>query len=124
MLDEDTQQRNIVAWRPVVIDVLEGYTNFPKEGFEKHIETFYPLAVGLLEKDVGIELRGALWGMFRRVGEVKFGMPEYNQVRGREGSMSSRNGSVSATPTSPGLHPRGFEWSRRGSRVSRSGNGS
>ncbi|EXJ54090.1 hypothetical protein A1O7_09427 [Cladophialophora yegresii CBS 114405] len=128
LLDEETQQRNIVAWRPVVIDVLEGYTNFPRESFDQHIETFYPLAVGLLEKDMGSELRSALWGLFRRVGEVKFSMPEW-VGRERDGSISSvterdrRNGSVSATPTSPSMSSRGFEVSshggggRRGSRV-------
>lgn len=117
-LDEETQQRNIAAWRPVVIDVLDGYTNFPKESFEKHIDTFYPLTVGLLEREVGTDLRGALWGMFRRVGEVKFGMPEYDRGRGNSiGGMSSRGGSVSATPSSPGAR---FEWTRRGSRVGRS----
>ena len=76
LLDEETQQRNIVAWRPVVIDVLEGYTGFQRESFDKHIETFYPLAVALLEKEVGTELRAALWGIFRKVGETKFGMPK------------------------------------------------
>jgi brefeldin A-inhibited guanine nucleotide-exchange protein len=111
LLDDETQQRNILAWRPVVIDVLEGYTHFPSTSFDKHINTFYPLAVTLLEKEVGSEMRGALWGLFRRVGEVRFGMPEY--VRLRENSLSS------VTPTSP----RGerTEWTRRGSRVSRTG---
>ena len=106
-----------MAWRPVVIDVLEGYTHFPRDGFEKHIETFYLLAVGLLEKDIGPDLRGALWGIFRRVGEAKFGMPEY--TRRREDSVGGMS-SVSATPTSPGER---FQWDRgrRGSRVSRTG---
>ncbi|KAH0842287.1 hypothetical protein FOPE_07718 [Fonsecaea pedrosoi] len=126
LLDEETQQRNIVAWRPVVIDVLEGYTNFPKDSFEKHLDTFYPLAVGLLEKEIGSELRNALWGMFRRVGEVKFNMPELVLMRGRDGSVSStRNGSIGAAPTSPSQLSRGLELSqsggRRGSRTSRTG---
>ena len=129
ILDEETQQRNIVAWRPVVIDVLEGYTNFPKEAFDKHIETFYPLAVGLLEKEIGADLRSALWGMFRRVGEVKFNMQELVLTRGRDGSVSStterRNGSVSATPTSPVQSGRGFELSQgSGRRASRASHGS
>ncbi len=125
LLDEETQQRNIVAWRPVVIDVLEGYTNFPKDSFQKHLDTFYPLAVGLLEKEVNNDLRSALWGMFRRVGEVNFGMPEFVMTRGRDGSVgSTRNGSVSATPTSPGHASTTFGYGprgRRGSRASRTG---
>ena len=76
LLDEETQQRNIVAWRPVVVDVMEGYTNFPRDSFDKHIETFYPLAVALLERDIGTDIRGALWGLLRRVGEIRLGLLE------------------------------------------------
>jgi brefeldin A-inhibited guanine nucleotide-exchange protein len=74
-LDEESQQRNIIAWRPVVVDVMDGYTNFPLEGFEKHIEVFYPLAVDLLSKDLGPEIRISLQGLLRRTGEVKLGIP-------------------------------------------------
>ncbi|KAL3427193.1 Sec7 domain-containing protein [Phlyctema vagabunda] len=74
-LEEESQQRNIMAWRPVVVDVMEGYTNFPAEGFEKHIDVFYPLAVDLLSRDLSIEVRLALQGLLRRVGEVKLGLP-------------------------------------------------
>jgi len=116
-LDEETQQRNIVAWRPVVIDVLEGYTNFPRDTFDKHIETFFPLGVALLEKEVGTELRGALWGLFRRVGETKFGMAEFRPRENSIGGMSS----VGATPTSPAMGRDEREWRRRGSRISRTG---
>ncbi|GES64041.1 guanyl-nucleotide exchange factor [Aspergillus terreus] len=74
-LDEDSQHRNIVAWRPVVVDVLEGYTNFPSEGFDKHVETFYPLAVDLLSRDLNPEIRIALQSLLRRTGEAKLGVP-------------------------------------------------
>lgn len=75
ILDEETQHRNIVAWRAVVVDVMEGYTNFPPPDFEKHIETFYPLAVELLNRDIGLEIRLALQALLRRVGEIRMGMP-------------------------------------------------
>jgi brefeldin A-inhibited guanine nucleotide-exchange protein len=78
-LEEESQQRNIIAWRPVVVDVMEGYTNFPREGFEKYIEVFYPLSVDLLNRDLGVEVRLALQGLLRRVGEVKLGLPETKQ---------------------------------------------
>lgn len=96
-LEEESQQRNIIAWRPVVVDVMEGYTNFPRDGFEKHIETFYPLCVDLLDRDIGPEIRLALQGMLRRVGEVKLGLPE-----------------VPITPSSPTVHS--FRSRRRSSR--------
>ncbi|KAK4155391.1 hypothetical protein C8A00DRAFT_13560 [Chaetomidium leptoderma] len=73
-LDEESQHRNIVAWRPVVVDVLEGYAAFPRDGFTAHIQSFYPLFVELLGKDLGQELRAALLLVLRRVGEVGLGI--------------------------------------------------
>lgn len=75
LLDEESQHRNIVAWRPVVVDVLDGYTNFPSEGFDKHVETFYPLCVELLSRNLNPEIRVALQALLRRIGEVKLGIP-------------------------------------------------
>lgn len=74
VLDEESQHRNIVAWRPVVVDVLEGYAAFPREAFSGHIGSFYPLVVELLSKDLGQELRAALLLVLRRVGEVGLGI--------------------------------------------------
>lgn len=73
LLDE-SQPRNIEAWRPVVVDVMEGYTHFSREDFERHIETFYPLGVELLNREPGVEIRQALQALLRRVGEIKIGM--------------------------------------------------
>ena len=73
-LDEESQHRNMVAWRPVVVDVLEGYAAFPREGFTAHIPSFYPLVVELLSKDLGQELRAALLLVLRKVGEVGLGI--------------------------------------------------
>ena len=83
---------------------MEGYTNFPRENFDKHIETFYPLAVGLLDRDVGNEVRSALWALFRRVGEVRIGMAEVSTPVATPGATSS-------TATSPGMGK--FEWGRK-----------
>ncbi|KAF9895039.1 guanine nucleotide exchange protein for ADP-robosylation factor [Aspergillus nanangensis] len=90
LLDEDSQHRNIVAWRPVVVDVLEGYTNIPSEGFDKYVETFYPLSIDLLSRDLNPEIRIALQSLLRRIGEVKLGIP----VR------------TSSTPRNSVSHPR------------------
>ncbi|KAK3352865.1 hypothetical protein B0T25DRAFT_195524 [Lasiosphaeria hispida] len=85
-LEEESQHRNIVAWRPVVVDVLEGYAAFPKEAFANHISSFYPLVVELLSKDLGGDLRTALLLVLRRVGEVGLGI---------EGMSSQTNGKAS-----------------------------
>ncbi|KAI5305943.1 SEA (Seh1-associated) complex subunit, partial [Ascosphaera pollenicola] len=75
-LDDETQQRNIAAWRPVVVDVLLGFTGFPTETFEKHINTFYPLTIGLLGRDFPPDIRVALYGILKRVGVLRLGTPE------------------------------------------------
>ncbi|KAK4209987.1 hypothetical protein QBC37DRAFT_43742 [Rhypophila decipiens] len=82
-LEEESQHRNIVAWRPVVVDVLEGYAAFPREAFVTHIRSFYPLIVELLGKELGGELRVALLLVLRRVGEVGLGI---------EGMTAAANG--------------------------------
>lgn len=102
LLDE-SQPRNIEAWRPVVVDVMEGYTNFPREDFEKHVDTFYPLAVELLNREMGTEIRLALQGLLRRIGEVRFGMEPVS------------NATPVQTPTSPRSISSTY-FSRRGSR--------
>jgi brefeldin A-inhibited guanine nucleotide-exchange protein len=95
VLDEETQQRNILAWRPVVVDVLEGYNNFPEADFGRHIDTFYPLAVDLLNRELGCDTRIALQSLLRRVGEVR-GLGMMGRGRGvRRGSeLSMRNGTA------------------------------
>lgn len=73
-LDEDTQQRNIATWRPVVVDVLEGVSGFEESDFGKHLGTFAPLAVGLLGREMGNELQRAVQGFWARVSETKLGV--------------------------------------------------
>ncbi|GAB7356221.1 hypothetical protein MBLNU459_g7042t1 [Dothideomycetes sp. NU459] len=100
-LDEETQQRNIVTWRPVVVDVLEGYTGFDTGDFDRHISTFAPLGVGLMNREMGPELQRAVQSLWARVCNVKLGVGQ-----GLEGMKS---------PTSPtkAMHFSG----RRGSRT-------
>ncbi|POR34718.1 Protein transport protein SEC7 [Tolypocladium paradoxum] len=74
LLAEESQHRNIMAWRPVVVDVLEGYATFPEDAFKAHISEFYPLTVELLGKGLSQDLRGALLVVLRRVGEVGLGI--------------------------------------------------
>jgi brefeldin A-inhibited guanine nucleotide-exchange protein len=82
-LEEESQQRNIVAWRPVVVDVLEGYATFPEDAFRAHIAGFYPLAADLLTKDLSADLRGALLIVLRRVGEVGLGIEGMTKPKAR-----------------------------------------
>lgn len=102
LLDE-TQPRNIEAWRPVVVDVMEGYTNFARDDFERHIETFYPLGVDLLNREPGSEIRVALQALLRRIGEIRMG-------------MQPREHTPVQTPTSPRSTSGAYFERRRGSR--------
>lgn len=76
VLEDETQHRNIEAWRPVVIDVLQGYVTFPEDAFKAQIPAFYPLAVELLTKDLSRDLRSALRVVLRRVGCVGLGIQD------------------------------------------------
>jgi brefeldin A-inhibited guanine nucleotide-exchange protein len=90
-LDDETQHRNIVAWRPVVVDVMEGYVNFPQDNFTQYIDTFYPLAIDLLGRDLAsLEIRHALQSVLRRVGEVKLGLT-FPHTAGVEPSSSANS---------------------------------
>lgn len=109
-LDEETQQRNIVTWRPVVIDVLEGVVAFPDPEFNKHVEEFAPLAVGLMAREMGGELQRAVMGIWQRVCETKLG------IEMPEAVLTAKEG-----PASPGGSFReqrsGVFGTRRGSRA-------
>lgn len=112
-LDEESQHRNIVAWRPVVVDVLEGYAAFPRDAFTAHIASFYPLVVELLGKDLGQELRAALLLVLRKVGEVGLGIEGMgsSSVSGGQGNGTAgeqhgeRRNSVLSSSVAPSVRP-------------------
>ncbi|KAF2817187.1 protein transport protein sec72 [Mytilinidion resinicola] len=91
-LDEETQQRNIVTWRPVVVTVLDGYTGFPEPEFEKHVEVFAPLVVGLLGTEMVGDVQRVVQALVMRIFEAKLGIPRVPLmtpvVRSPRGSFS------------------------------------
>lgn len=105
-LDEDTQQRNIMTWRPVVVDVLEGYTAFHADDFERHATTFTPLAVGLMNRDMGPELQRAVQGLWARVTEIKFGVKTFAHTGKTMSGLTSptRHSTFSGRRSSRGSH--------------------
>ncbi|KAK9770886.1 putative SEC7 domain-containing protein [Seiridium cardinale] len=112
-LEEESQQRNIVAWRPVVVDVLEGYATWPEKEFEEHVHSFYPLVVELLAKEISADLRGALLAVLRRVGEVALGIKGMASAGRRESIVST------ATETAAPLADHGEEEGEVGTRSMR-----
>jgi brefeldin A-inhibited guanine nucleotide-exchange protein len=94
-LDEETQQRNIVTWRPVVVTVLDGYANFPAEEFDKNISVFAPLVVGLLGTEMATDVQRSVQSLVMRIFERRLGtsregvklMPSSAAVRSPRGSF-------------------------------------
>ena len=87
-LNPETQHRNIVTWRPVVVDVIEGYAGFPDEGFRKHAGSFAPLGTNLMGREMGPELQRAIQLLMHRTLKLHYDMPELDVLS-------------SPTPTSP-----------------------
>ncbi|GAB7359096.1 hypothetical protein MBLNU230_g5167t1 [Neophaeotheca triangularis] len=129
MLDEETQQRNIVTWRPVVVDVLDGYVSgFDDEGFKRFVGLFAPAAVGLLQREMGGELQRAVSGVLGRVCELGLGVDGsvweelgvdrggVGRGRGRGGSLAGGEGAVGSPSGS--AKQSVFSVGRRGSKGS------
>lgn len=108
-LNETTQQRNIVTWRPVVVDVIEGYVSFPDEGFRKHAARFAPLAADLMGREMGAELQRAVQTLVYRLLGLNF-------------EMGQLECPMPATPASPpGMPSRGVFGRHRSRGTSGSG---
>ncbi|KAF7332149.1 Guanine nucleotide exchange factor [Mycena kentingensis (nom. inval.)] len=67
-LRPDTQGKNILAWTPVVGEILEGYCKLDNQAFSTYLSAIYPLATELITRDVGPEIREHLKSYFTRVG--------------------------------------------------------
>ncbi|KJR88322.1 Arf family guanine nucleotide exchange factor SEC7 [Sporothrix schenckii 1099-18] len=88
-LEDESQHRNIMAWRPVVVDVLEGYAQFPEPAFLEHLADFYPSMIELLGRELSGDLRAAIVHVLRRVGEVSLGLSGLFTGQGAGGRGSS-----------------------------------
>ncbi|PKS05969.1 hypothetical protein jhhlp_007802 [Lomentospora prolificans] len=91
-LEEESQHRNIVAWRPVVVDVLEGFASFPEAAFQANLSGFYPLVIELVTRELNSELRNALFLVLRRVGEVGLGIKDMSTKKERRESVTLNSG--------------------------------
>jgi len=73
-LDEETQQRNIVTWRPVVVTVLDGYAGFPDTDFDKNVGIFAPLVIGLLGTEMAPDVQRSVQALVMRIFELRLGI--------------------------------------------------
>ncbi|KAF2861619.1 hypothetical protein K470DRAFT_256750 [Piedraia hortae CBS 480.64] len=94
-LDEETHQRNIVTWRPVVVDVLDGFSLFAEQEFGKLVDMFAPLVLGLMNREMTADLQRAVQGFWARVCESRLGIRDFGDLGGPV-AASPRRGSVFA----------------------------
>jgi brefeldin A-inhibited guanine nucleotide-exchange protein len=73
-LDDETQQRNIITWRPVVVNVLDGFVGFPEEEFKRMVPMVASLVVGLMGTEMTIEVQRAVQALTARSFEVGLGV--------------------------------------------------
>lgn len=74
-LDETNQQRNISTWKPVIVEIYEGYVELDDEDFRKHAPTLYSLTLKLFTMSISGDLRMALKAFLTRVGEEFINTP-------------------------------------------------
>ncbi|KAI5480603.1 sec7 guanine nucleotide exchange factor [Pseudohyphozyma bogoriensis] len=67
-LNPETQTRNIAAWTPVCVEILQGFCGFEDEAFKAQLPRLYPLATNTLARDLDPAVRESVRGLFVRVG--------------------------------------------------------
>lgn len=70
LLDDRTMERSINSWRPVIVEILQGYYEFDDEDFKQYCPGMYSLVMSILDKSVPADLRGAVKIFLSRVGQL------------------------------------------------------
>lgn len=69
-LDDRTMERSINTWRPVIVEILQGYYEFDDEDFKEYCPLMYKLVMNILDKTVPSELRHSIKLFLARVGDT------------------------------------------------------
>lgn len=69
-LDDRTMERSINSWRPVIVEILQGYYEFDDDDFKNYCAMMYGLVLQILDKSVPTDLRHAIKIFLSRVGEL------------------------------------------------------
>lgn len=69
-LDDRTMERSINSWRPVIVEILQGYYEFDDEDFKENCSVMYMLIIQIMDKSVPTDLRHAVKQFLSRVGEL------------------------------------------------------
>ncbi|KAJ3219454.1 guanine nucleotide exchange protein for ADP-robosylation factor [Clydaea vesicula] len=70
-LEPETKQRNVTAWRPVVVTILNALVDFDDEQFKINMPIFYEQVINLLLQEVNSEIRLVMHSLLSRTG-IKF----------------------------------------------------
>ncbi|KIY73726.1 Sec7-domain-containing protein [Cylindrobasidium torrendii FP15055 ss-10] len=69
-LRSDGQGKNIIAWTPVVAEIVFAFCRFEEIDFKRYLQSLYPLVTELLARDVSPEIRLAVKTYYGRVGHT------------------------------------------------------
>ncbi|SCU89569.1 LAME_0E04324g1_1 [Lachancea meyersii CBS 8951] len=69
-LDDRTMEHIIVSWRPVVVEILQGYYEFDDKDFKDNCDVMFDLAMQILDKSLSADLRLALKEFLSRFGQI------------------------------------------------------
>lgn len=64
------QKRNVLTWRPVVVQILHFLTDLDEERFVAMLGLFYHLILNLFLSEMASELQNALFTVFERIGAI------------------------------------------------------
>ncbi len=67
--ENDTKQRNISAWRPVVVVILNSFAKFDDQQFKKQLEKFYAPVIQLLLHEMPQDIRIATFTILQKCGK-------------------------------------------------------
>lgn len=67
--EESSQPKNISTWRPVIVEIFQGYVELDEEDFLAYSPAMYRLSLRILDRNIGADLRGALRMLLARVGD-------------------------------------------------------
>lgn len=69
-LDETNQQKNISTWKPVIVEIYQGYVELDDEDFIEYSSIIYDLTLKLFSKSMSPDLRLAVKTYLARVGDT------------------------------------------------------
>lgn len=68
--DETNQQRNLSTWKPVIIEIFQGFYELDDKDFVKHTPVMYSATLKLFSRSLSPELRHAIKLYLARVGDT------------------------------------------------------